>query len=259
MASGYPQPEAMNLCFGSLVTRYRVRCDPKHKFMASGWGQPEEVKFVLRVTTDPISGTERKKVMEHTSKDLLHLEHKNSSTSSIESALLVCNKKDLPSQSKKPNPDKKPICNPVARSQVLDKVKSFLGVISEANKKLQFDAKGNAQDYDIEVLNGDESEVIEMDIMLGVADLHTPEAVIAAESAIAGNQPVIPLAASSSETESDNSSDDDTDGDEDSDNEDNKTDFPMNVKRSETSKDDSGSKAAEKKQSKKRPKIVELS
>ncbi|KAI9196719.1 hypothetical protein LWI28_026422 [Acer negundo] len=179
--------------------------------------------------------------MEHTSKDLLHLEHKNSSTSSIESALLVCNKKDLPSQSKKSNPDKKPICNPVARSQVLDKVKGFLGVISEANKKLQFDAKGKAQDYDIEVLNGDESEVIEMDIMLGVADLHTPEAVIAAESAIASNQPVIHLAASSSETESDNSSD------EDSDNENNKTDFPMNVKRSETSKDKSISKATEKK------------
>ncbi|KAK1591779.1 hypothetical protein Q3G72_013553 [Acer saccharum] len=197
--------------------------------------------------------------MERTSKDLLHLENKNSSTSSIESALLVCNKKDSPSQSKKPNPDKKPICNPVARSQVLDKVKGFLGVISEANKKLQFDAKGKAQDYDIEVLNGDESEVIEMDIMLGVADLHTPEAVIAAESAIAGNKPVIPLAASSSETESDNSSDDDTDGDEDSDNENNKTGFPMNVKRSETSKDNSISKAAEKKQSKKRRKIVELS
>ncbi|KAK4849621.1 hypothetical protein QYF36_026645 [Acer negundo] len=163
--------------------------------------------------------------MEHTSKDLLHLEHKNSSTSSI----------------------------------VLEKVKGFLGVISEANKKLQFDAKGNAQDYDIEVLNGDESEVIEMDIMLGIVDLHTPEAVIAAESAISGNQPVIPLADSSSETEPDNSSDDDTDGDEDSDNKDKKTDFPMNVKRSEKSKDESVSKAAEKKQSKKRPNIVELS
>ncbi|KAK2653745.1 hypothetical protein Ddye_013601 [Dipteronia dyeriana] len=205
------------------------------------------------------TGTERKKEMEHTSKDLLQLEHKNSFTSSIESAFLVCNKKDFPSQSKKPNHDKKPICSPVARSQVLDKVKGFLGVISEANKKLQLDAKGNAQDYDIEVLNGDESEVIEMDIMLGIADLHTPEAVIAAESAIAGNQPVIPLAASSRETESDNRSDDDTDGDEDSDNEDNKTDFPMNVKRSETNKDNSVSKAAGKKQSKKRPKIVELS
>ncbi|KAL5855520.1 hypothetical protein ACOSQ4_005322 [Xanthoceras sorbifolium] len=198
--------------------------------------------------------------MEHTSKDLLHLEHKTSSTSSIESALLVCNKKDLPSQSKKPNPDERPICNPVAKSQVLDKVKGFLGVISEANKRLQLDAKGNAPDYDIEVLTGNESEVIEMDLMLGVADLHTPEAVIAAESALVGNQPVIPLAASSSETETDDSSDDsDGDDDEDSDNEDNKTEVPMKLKRSETSKDDSVSKAIEKRKSKKRPKIVELS
>ena len=34
------------------------------------------------------TGTERKKEMEHTSKDLLHLEHKNSSTSSIGTYIL---------------------------------------------------------------------------------------------------------------------------------------------------------------------------
>ena len=52
--------------------------------------------------------------------------------------------------------------------------------------------------------------------MLGVADLHTPEAVAAAESAISSCQPVIPLAADGSETEtdSDESSDEDDSGDD---------------------------------------------
>ncbi|KAJ0018426.1 hypothetical protein Pint_11333 [Pistacia integerrima] len=69
----------------------------------------------------------------------------------------------------------------------LGKVKDFLGVISEANKRLQLDAK---------------------DLMLGIADLHTPKAVTAAESAVAGNQPVISLAASNSGTNSEDSDDD---------------------------------------------------
>lgn len=93
--------------------------------------------------------------------------------------------------------------------------------------------------------------------MLGIADLHTPEAVSAAESAIAGNQPAIPLPASSSETETEDSSDDSDDSDDDV--EDNKTLDPMNLKRSETNKDDSLSESAGNKKSKKRPKIVELS
>ncbi|XVF45806.1 hypothetical protein PTKIN_Ptkin02bG0236500 [Pterospermum kingtungense] len=63
----------------------------------------------------------------------------------------------------------------------------------EANKRLELDAKNNSQAFDIEVLNGNESEVVEMDLMSGVADLHTPEAVAAAESAIVGNQPAITL------------------------------------------------------------------
>ncbi|TXG49516.1 hypothetical protein EZV62_025391 [Acer yangbiense] len=60
MASGYPLPEAMNLCFGSLVTRYWVTNDPKNKFWPPGWGQPEGLKFFFgslvtryRVTNDP--------------------------------------------------------------------------------------------------------------------------------------------------------------------------------------------------------------
>ncbi|KAJ4716082.1 DVA-1 polyprotein [Melia azedarach] len=121
-----------------------------------------------------------------TSKDLLHLEHKHSSTPSLESTLLVCNRKGSHTKPKKPNRDEKPSCESVPKSQVLDKVKDFLGVISEANKRLQLDAKDSAQDYDIEVLTGNESEVIEMDLMLGITDLHTPEAVGAAEAAIAG-------------------------------------------------------------------------
>lgn len=49
--------------------------------------------------------------------------------------------------------------------------------------------------------------------MLGVADLHTPEAVAAAESAISSSQPVISLPADGSEKDSDEeSSDDDDDG-----------------------------------------------
>lgn len=76
--------------------------------------------------------------------------------------------------------------------------------------------------------------------MLGIADLHTPEAVSAAESAIAGNQSAIPLPASNSETETEDGSDDSDDDDK-------------------TNKDDSLSEYAENKKSKKRPKIVELS
>ncbi|TXG47418.1 hypothetical protein EZV62_026712 [Acer yangbiense] len=56
MASGWGLPEAMNLCFGSHLTRYRVGHDPKHKFMAFGLGATRSHEFVLRVMTDPISG-----------------------------------------------------------------------------------------------------------------------------------------------------------------------------------------------------------
>ncbi|GFY92914.1 hypothetical protein Acr_08g0013100 [Actinidia rufa] len=111
---------------------------------------------------------------------------------------------------------------------VLGKARDFLGVISEANKRLQNDAKAsilksvpmfsidNAKEYDIEALTGHESEYIEMDLMLGVADLYTPEVVAVAESAIAGRQPVISLADSSSGTGSEDSSDDSGDDSSDS-------------------------------------------
>ncbi|XP_028124780.1 uncharacterized protein LOC114321766 [Camellia sinensis] len=164
--------------------------------------------------------------MAHSSKDLLDLELKNSSSSNL----------------------------------VMGKVKDFLGVMSEANQRLQNDAKDNVEDYDIEVLTGNESEYIEMDLMLGVADLHTPEAVSAAQSAIVGYQPVISLAASSSETESESSSDGDSEDDSDDDyNDDNATTTPPKLKRAKSVEDDSSSESSKKHKPKKQPKIVELS
>ncbi|KAJ6291041.1 hypothetical protein OIU76_023150 [Salix suchowensis] len=94
------------------------------------------------------------------------------------------------------------LANRFAMPQFLGKVKDFIGVISVANKRLQEDAKDNSEKFDIEMLTGNESEVVEMDLMLGIADLHTPAAVAAAESAIGNGHPLISLAASSSESES---------------------------------------------------------
>ncbi|XP_027179095.1 uncharacterized protein LOC113778044 isoform X1 [Coffea eugenioides] len=141
------------------------------------------------------------------SKDLLDSEENgNYSASSIESKLLFCKKDDFV-QTAKPEgvciPDKKPDICAVPESNILGKVKDFLGVISEANKRLQYDAKNNAEKYDLEVLHGNESEYIEMDLMLGVADLHTAEAVAAAESAMAGSQPTLAASVSISDDDDD--------------------------------------------------------
>ncbi|KAJ6748978.1 hypothetical protein OIU79_029962 [Salix purpurea] len=147
----------------------------------------------------------------------------------------------------------------IHHATVLGKVRDFLGVISEANKRLQADAKENSEEYDIEVLTGNESEVVEMDLMLGIADLHTPEAVAAAEAAIAGGQSMISLAACSSETESEDSSDesesdDGASDDTESNGEDNADD---NIKTCKSDKNDST--AGTVKQRSKKQKIVELS
>ncbi|KAB1208613.1 hypothetical protein CJ030_MR7G007737 [Morella rubra] len=139
---------------------------------------------------------------------------------------------------------------------VLGKVKDFLGVISEANKKLKLGEKDNSENYDIEVLSGNESAVIEMDLMLGVADLHTPEAVAAAESAMAGSRPVIPLAAGSSRTDSEETSDSD-DVDDNVDDDGNETSSPEKFKTSNSGGDNGSSENDN--QLKKGPKIVELS
>ncbi|KAE8690738.1 hypothetical protein F3Y22_tig00110893pilonHSYRG00415 [Hibiscus syriacus] len=193
--------------------------------------------------------------MGSSSKDLLRFEHKACSSSPLESALVVCKEKDSNSQI---DAAKKPAIAQIPKSQVLGKVKDFLGVMAEANKRLELEAKNNSQAYDIEVLNGNDSEVIEMDLMLGVADLHTPEALAAAESAIAGDQPVITVSGggSNSGTESDASSDEESDGDG---NNDNGTSCPRELERPDTGKDNAVSEAAGKSRSKKRARIVELS
>ncbi|KAK6116306.1 hypothetical protein DH2020_049933 [Rehmannia glutinosa] len=165
---------------------------------------------------------------EKNSKDLLKLEANTTavgSTSCLESKLFVC-KKDTTSLSEAPL--QKPAMFPVPKSQGTD----------------------NPESYDIEVLNGKESEYIEMDLMLGVADLHTPEAVAAAESALAGRPPLIPLAESSSGSVSENSSDeDDDDKEEDKIKE-------QDYKKAER---DSSREPLRKQKPKKRSKIVELS
>ncbi|ESQ28059.1 hypothetical protein EUTSA_v10019781mg [Eutrema salsugineum] len=144
-----------------------------------------------------------------TSRDLLELEDKNlssSSSSALESALLVCKgKKKNKNVKKMEEAPSKPTIAPVPRSEFLDKVKGFIGIMAEANKRLEQEAEGNSEAFDIEALTGNESQVIEMDLMLGVADLNTPEAVNAAEAAIAGNG----LAAESGDSSSDESDDDD--------------------------------------------------
>ncbi|XP_041013143.1 uncharacterized protein LOC121256415 [Juglans microcarpa x Juglans regia] len=112
----------------------------------------------------------------------------------------------------------------------------------------------NSENYDIEVLTGNESAVIEMDLMLGVADLHTSEAVAAAKSAIAGFQPVIPLACSSSGTDSEDSSDDDSDDNGD---ENGETCSPVKLKKSMPGQDNCSSEE-DFIRSKKRPTIVVL-
>ncbi|VVA94929.1 unnamed protein product [Arabis nemorensis] len=78
--------------------------------------------------------------------------------------------------------------------------------MAESNKKLEEKARKNPEACDIEAVKEDESEFIEMDLMLGVADLNTPEAVRAAEAAIAGNGLT---------TKSGDSSSDESDSDED--------------------------------------------
>ncbi|KAF4359625.1 hypothetical protein G4B88_000436 [Cannabis sativa] len=83
--------------------------------------------FVFFISAITMGGAE-------TSKELLHLEHKNPSTSSLESAVLVCKSE---SERKKSKSDEKPTIAHVPRSRFLGKVKDFLGVISEANEKLQ--------------------------------------------------------------------------------------------------------------------------
>ncbi|XP_010276365.1 PREDICTED: uncharacterized protein LOC104611132 [Nelumbo nucifera] len=186
------------------------------------------------------------------SKDLLELEQNKSS--SLEATLLVCKKNSL-SKFNKPHTSEKLVTAPVPKSQMFGKVKDFLGVMAEANRRLQLDVQEKScTNYDIEVLTGNEPQYIEMDLMLGVADLQTPEAVAAAECAMAGgSQSICNLAASSSESESgsDDSSDPSTDG--------NHNDDEDNIYSSNSQNPNlDGADSLGSDQPKKRPKIIEL-
>uniref|UniRef100_A0A8R7PS11 Uncharacterized protein n=1 Tax=Triticum urartu TaxID=4572 RepID=A0A8R7PS11_TRIUA len=56
-----------------------------------------------------------------------------------------------------------PPTDPLPKSQVLGKVKDFLGEMAKANEKLQLDAQNKPpEEYDIEALTGNEKEYIEM-------------------------------------------------------------------------------------------------
>ncbi|CAL9186548.1 unnamed protein product [Musa hybrid cultivar] len=106
----------------------------------------------------------------------------------------------------------KPLTAAVPRSRFLEKVKDFLGVMAEANEKLEHEVQSSSrQDHDVEVLSGNEKEYIEMDLLLGVADLRTAEAVAAAEATMCGFRP---SATSSSSSSSSSDTDDDSDEDE---------------------------------------------
>lgn len=138
-------------------------------------------------------------------------------------------------------------------------MKDFLGVISEANKSLQLSAKDKREEFNIEVLNGNESEYIEMDLMLGVAELHTPEAMAAAEAAIAGNQPVFDLPANGSSSESENSSSDDDDDDDYVYDDEHMKEGSTTILEAEMQEDGSLRGQSERSSKSKRPKIVVLS
>ncbi|XP_042488369.1 uncharacterized protein LOC122068577 [Macadamia integrifolia] len=188
-----------------------------------------------------------------TSKDLLSLEREKSSICP-ESILHVCKNDSVSRMSKVSQISEKLSTTSVPASEVLGKVKAFLGVMEEANKRLQHDAQEKCcDDYDIEVLTGNETEYVEMDLLLGVADLHTPEAVAAAESAMAGSQPPCTLGTGSNGSYSENS-DDDTDSDDGDGDGDDRTCSPDNFKNPKADPNNS----LDHDQPKKRTKIIEL-
>ncbi|RRT85134.1 hypothetical protein B296_00003178 [Ensete ventricosum] len=104
----------------------------------------------------------------------------------------------------------KPLTAAVPRSQFLEKVKDFLGLMAEANEKLEHEVQSSSRaDHDVEVLSGNEKGYIEMDLLLGVADLRTAEAVAAAEAAMCGFRPCTTSSSSSSSSDIDDDSDQD--------------------------------------------------
>ncbi|KAJ3699940.1 hypothetical protein LUZ61_003645 [Rhynchospora tenuis] len=123
-----------------------------------------------------------------------------------------------PEAKQKQDSRQKPSAASVPRSEVLGKVKNFLGEIAKANEQLAIDAQDKPrEEIDLEALTGNENEYIEMDLLLGVADLNSDEAVAAAESHMCGTQStVIPVAcdSSSDEEEEDESDASDNEGED---------------------------------------------
>ncbi|XP_015691907.2 uncharacterized protein LOC102715107 isoform X1 [Oryza brachyantha] len=99
---------------------------------------------------------------------------------------------------------------------VLGRAKDFLGEMAKANDKLQLDVKNKRpEEYDIEALTGNEKEYIEMDLLLGVADLHSEKGVEVAEATMNGFPPTgRSFTCSSSDSEDDSDDSDEDDGDE---------------------------------------------
>jgi len=140
--------------------------------------------------------------MSPTSKDLLHLES-NLDNSSFEKSLLVCKNASSIGNNSSSSCHGSLRTTAVPESQVLGKIKYFLQVMGEANYKLQKDIQDKGiRDYDIEVLKGEEEQYIEMDLALGVSELHTPEALAAAESVMAGQDQPLPISATSDDSDS---------------------------------------------------------
>ncbi|CAL4975265.1 unnamed protein product [Urochloa decumbens] len=149
------------------------------------------------------------------SKELLDLPSEPRPPASfIESLLASRDKQQQPDKEGKRKPG--PSTDPLPKSHVLGKVKDFLGEIAKANQKLQLDTQNKPpEEYDIEALTGNEKEYIEMDLLLGVADLHSEQAVEAAEATVNGIRPTgMPFACSSSDSEDDSDESDGDGGDE---------------------------------------------
>ncbi|KAL2621471.1 hypothetical protein R1flu_001676 [Riccia fluitans] len=138
------------------------------------------------------------------SAELLKLE---TNATALEKRLLVWNRGDKVADAKDLL-KAPPSIGPVPESSVLGRIKSFLPTLDEANRKLFSDIKTNgAEQFNIESVTNADERYVEMDLALGVADLHTPEAVAAAE--LASNGQVIHMGKMSNCFDSSSGSDSD--------------------------------------------------
>ncbi|KAJ0981300.1 hypothetical protein J5N97_009555 [Dioscorea zingiberensis] len=190
--------------------------------------------------------------MASTSKDLLDFSDRPSKPSILESLLVNSKDSKVQKEGKECGGNgvdekrRKPLTGVVPTSQVLGKVKDFLGVMAKANEKLEHDVKENSQvNYDIEFLDGNEQEYIEMDLLLGIAELHNEDAVASAKAAMGNLHPA------EASTSSDCSSTDDTDEDDSENVNDDSSDKPV-----KTNSDKEHS--LDNKNPNKRPKIIVL-